>query len=324
MKILFTYKKVLSTFMRSDVDLLSKIGEVETFRFTEIKSIKHLAGFFNQLLYLILFRHDVYYCYFSDYHSVLPVLLAKLTGRKSVVIVAGYDCFNIKDQYMTYGVFTSAWRGWCAKIVYKYASHILPNSEALKSELSLFTKVDDRFKTVYFGFSGGFKPDKKENYCLTVGYCFDRTGYYRKGYDRLLLIASLMPDVKFIAVGMNFQIDPVPENVIILQESSPGEVAKLMSKAKVYLHPARIEGFGTVICEAMLSGCWLIASAVNGIKEIDPDMTIDQGVWLKSPQRVTQLIRMNFDEVAPCYSNMIRVRDHFKLETRFDELKKIL
>jgi starch synthase len=50
-----------------------------------------------------------------------------------------------------------------------------------------------------------------------------------------------------------------------------GDVAALLSQAELLVHPARWEGFGLAILEAMLSGLPIVASRVSSIPELVAD-----------------------------------------------------
>lgn len=50
-----------------------------------------------------------------------------------------------------------------------------------------------------------------------------------------------------------------------------GDVASWLARAEVFVHPARWEGFGLVLLEAMLAGLPIIASSVSAIPEIVVD-----------------------------------------------------
>lgn len=323
MKILFIYKNSISSFMQTDIDLLGQLGEVRLLRFHDRWKPVNIFGFIRQLWILITYRPDVTFCYFGDSHCVIPALYQKLMKRISIIIVAGYDAICVNDNLMKYGVFNYWWRGWLTKIAYKHTSNILTVSNNLIWELHKNgVKTDSRFQTVYFGFDDSFTVGTKENFCLFVAYANDKTSYYRKGYDRFFMLAELLPQFEFICVGIS-TYTKCPSNVTIIDKLSHSEVNKLMSKAKVYVHPARIEGFGCVITEAMLSGCDIITSDANGIPENYGGHCFTQYDWDSNIQIIVKHV-IALMQINGLRKGNIQTGKQFSLEKRLNEFNKII
>jgi glycosyltransferase involved in cell wall biosynthesis len=66
------------------------------------------------------------------------------------------------------------------------------------------------------------------------------------------------------------------------------DVPRLLGALDLYVHPARFEGMPNALLEAMAAGCPIIASAVDGNREL-----IEDGVngWLVPPEDVDALSR---------------------------------
>ena len=93
--ILFVYTG-FSTFVKNDFHILSSAHTVEKYQFAPVKGIsKNAWQMFKQLFFLLIhgWKYDVFYCWFADYHSFLPVLFAKIFGKKAFVVIGGYDVF---------------------------------------------------------------------------------------------------------------------------------------------------------------------------------------------------------------------------------------
>lgn len=331
MKILFTYKEQLSTFMQKDLEILKRSHEVELFRFKEIKKFKHLFEFLRQLIHLVRGdvhnSHDAYFCYFVDYHSLLPVVFAKLRRKKSIIIVAGYDCYGINTEKFRYGIFTAAkWRRYIARWIYRNATDILTVSEGLKKELRRNNiQVDERFRTVYFGYDPNeFQIREKEDLVLTVGFIRDKTTFHRKGFDRMIRLAKAMPEVKFIFAGIMIPYD-CPDNVINTGVISHGEVKRLMSMAKVYIQPSRAEGLCNTVAEAMLSGCYVLTASVAGMDELSGG-GISQDIWDMNLliTDIPKFIRTFLKQKEPNRYGRDRIERMFPESKRAEEINKVL
>ena len=79
-----------------------------------------------------------------------------------------------------------------------------------------------------------------------------------------------MSHCTFYFVGTNrfYSQDNLPENIIFLGRLSPYDLNNYYNKTKFYLQLSNFEGFGVVICEAMLCECIPIVSNVNFLPEI--------------------------------------------------------
>lgn len=270
MKVLFTFRGELASFMSCDVSILQQTGTVCLFRFAPVHHWHDLTEFARQAWHLVRHRYDVYFCYFSDYHSLLPVLCAWITRRRSIVIVAGYDAMGYHNNHMHYGVFVSGrWRRWSARIIYRLASRVLIVSEDLAKDLSANGVIlNGRISCVPFGYNQfHYTVGVKQKYVLTVGIARDVNNYFRKGYDRLLKLARMMPDVSFVAVGLDYPHEHLP-NLTVIKRATHLETLRMMSRAKVYIQPSRAEGMCNATAEAMLSGCHVITSGCQGMTDL--------------------------------------------------------
>ncbi len=107
--------------------------------------------------------------------------------------------------------------------------------------------------------------------------------YPRKGFHVLLgalpRVAELVPDVRLLVVGdgplrpwYRAQAKRAPCDVTFLGELSPAEIPSAYRTADVFVAPSTgQESFGIIHLEAMASGCPIVASDIEGYREIlDP------------------------------------------------------
>jgi glycosyltransferase involved in cell wall biosynthesis len=97
-----------------------------------------------------------------------------------------------------------------------------------------------------------------------------------------------------------------------------GDVAALYQAADVFVHPARWEGFGLVLLEAMLSGLPVVASRVSSIPEIVADGVTGLLVPPDDPQALAGAVdRVLGDETLRlelCRAGRERTRAKFSVE----------
>ena len=91
--ILFVYVN-FSSFVKADFEILSEFANVSKYEFKIGRGIISTGiKLFRQLLFLTtnFWRYDSVYIWFADYHSLLPVLFARMSGKKSYVVIGGYE-----------------------------------------------------------------------------------------------------------------------------------------------------------------------------------------------------------------------------------------
>ncbi|RMD86126.1 MAG: glycosyltransferase [Calditrichaeota bacterium] len=207
--------------------------------------------------------------YFADYHSLLPVLFAKLFKKKSALILAGYGVTYIPE--LNYGSFANPIRGFCAGYSISNADYLLPVDGSLITEAKEWVQnIKGEIHIIPYGFD----PQKwycdtpKEKIVLTVGNFDTLQRIRRKGGDFFIEVAKLLPEYRFVMVGVTDSGRELLEkidNVEFIEKVTQDELRKIYSKAKVYAQFSLHEGFPNVVGEAMLCECIPVGSNANGI-----------------------------------------------------------
>lgn len=298
-------------FVTNDIEILRKNFEVEVDEVEVPKSAAILLMFavrFTKYLFRIP-ATDLIYIWFADYHSMLPVLLGKLFGRPVVICAGGYEATYIPEIDM--GVYSSAtfrkrMRRFCTSFSLRNCSLILPvddslientNSYIYSSEpgrkplkdgiKNMLPGIRTSMRTVRLGYDPEiFKRNSrtlKERAVVAAGFIMNKYEYSRKGFDVLVRCAELMPDVRFILIGLNEEHKQMldntgPKNLELYGKSDYEGLIKLYSRAKVYAQLSLFEGMPSSVCEAMLCECIPVGSRVNGIPGIigDSGIVVDQ------------------------------------------------
>lgn len=279
------------TFVKEDLKILSQ-SEQPLFEYKtkfEKNPIKFLLAFVHQLFSILFRLHKIktFYCWFADYHSVLPAFFARLTGKKCVIIVGGFDAVNIPP--IKFGIFyKDTARTKCVKYTYRNCTHIVPVDASLIDSTNYYfdekgvkqgiknyvDNVSARYEVVPTGYDDTkwYKLEgvQKEKIVMTVGGSPDERTFKRKGLDFLLQVAKEMPDTKFIIVGLKPAIldlakSQAPENAELVGYISHEELHQYFSKAKVFCQFSLSEGLPNTLCEAMLCECIPVGSSANGI-----------------------------------------------------------
>ena len=326
-KILFIYTN-FSSFVKTDWEILSKKYQVTKYQFRPVKGLVKTAIQFIRQFFFLLFqfwKFDAVFVWFADYHSFMPVLFAKLTGKKSFVVVGGYDICRIKS--LNYGVFISRFRGFFAYQSMKLCSCNLTVSNYVDRKVKWVVPNSKR-KLIYNSvrLENTKSPIQKQDLILTVGQIDNKQTFYRKGIDTFIEIAKRLPNYKFLIVGIdlslinNLEID-LPTNIKTCKKVPQQELKKYYSEAKIYAQFSRMDTFCLTLAEAMLFECFPVISNEGGM----PEVVGNTGLILK---RNTDLIAReiskkieNFDALDTGQIKS-RILIKFSIEQRKKEILK--
>ena len=319
-----------SSFVRNDFEILSKKYRVKNFIYTARKNLpQHLQNQIKLLFWLLvnLPKAKIIYIWFADYHSLLPVLLARLFGKRSFLVIGGYDVAHIPE--LDYGSFKNPLRAFCARFAMNNVTLNLPVADNLAKEVKK-RAPKSRIKTVYTGHSGRlFSADgkKKEPFVLTVGVGDTWQRFKIKGLDFLIEVARRMSKTQFVIVGMDDKVRQIfgkmPENIRFTGWVDQDELVQFYRRAKVYAQFSLREGLPSSVCEAMLCECIPVGSDAGGIPiaigkcgYIVKDRNLDEAV-----RAIEQALKSE-DTLGKCARR--RVVDNFSVERREEELYAVL
>ncbi|MFH1008922.1 MAG: glycosyltransferase family 4 protein [Candidatus Latescibacterota bacterium] len=280
-------KTTNSSFVRKDEEFLKRNYATKVFHF---KYGAFLRVFLSEIqLTLWVFRHiwhsKLLFIWFADYHSLIPILVAGVLGRKSVLVVGGYDVANMPE--LRYGVFVRKFRGLCAGCSLRNASFVLPVAESLIQDI--YENVGDVKGTIEVIQTGydyeKWKPNepKTANQVLTVAIVDSHQRCRIKGIDLFIEIAKRMPDMEFVLVGVNDNgrdlIEKISiDNLVVVGRIQQDELLRYYQTARIYAQLSLREGLPNVLCEAMLCECVPVGSDIASIA----DVIGDTGIILKS------------------------------------------
>jgi glycosyltransferase involved in cell wall biosynthesis len=327
-KILFVYTNY-STFVKTDFEILSEMHSVKPYQFKPVKGLLKTAWqMLLQLLFLLLniWKFDAVFIWFADYHSFLPVLFAKLTGKKSFVVIGGYDV--VKMPKLNYGVFTSKFRGFCAVYSMKNSSLNLAVSKNVGRKVRWIAKKSNTqliYNCVNISENKNIQPEK-ENLVITVGLIDSERTYFIKGIDTFIEVARLLPEFNFMVIGMSENlpahiINNRPDNMEFVGRVNHDELQNYYKKAKIYCQFSRSESFGVAIVEAINFGCVPFVTNVGGMPEL-------VGKTGRIVKRIPETISSQISEVVLNYSGLILKKDTqnwpFSVEQRRKNMKTAL
>ncbi|MEY3445048.1 MAG: hypothetical protein RLZZ519_3329 [Bacteroidota bacterium] len=325
-----------SSFVRQDAEFFAQHFELDRFQFGSRKRFAMLVWQIKLLIWLLrrIRKSSVVFIWFGDYHSFLPTLIAKLFGRKSILVIGGYDAAKLPEY--NYGGHNSKLRSWMILKSCTWATRILPVSRFVDQELSKrigHVGLDKR-TIVYNGVDLSVFEEKKERatlregvICVSIADSENRAKI--KGLDLLMQVAAGMPDLEFTLIGVS---EPLlgalnaskTNNLQILGKIGHHELLNHFERAKVVCQFSRFESFGMAVAEGMACGCIAVTTPGTGASEI-----LDESCGIVTPglklEELVESIRQAMNLESRYSENArVRVRKSFSLEKRTTKLLSIV
>ncbi len=278
-----------SSFVDKDQQIFSANGTVKAFSFTSSSKAFTPLLFFCQLIFILvnIVNTDLFVCQFAGYHSFLPGLIARLTGKKMLIVAGGTDCVSFPT--IGYGNFNKRFLRLFTIRSYRMAHHIAPKHETLwrydytydttavsaQGIQAFLPQLQTPHTSIPNGYDPQFwkceEPKRIKRRFITVSSGFEYPFQKQlKGIDLILNVAPLFPECEFQIVGVSdvAAFGNVSRNVTLLPPMSAIELRNAYCQSEFYLQLSMAEGFPNALCEAMLCGCVPVGSAVFSIPEI--------------------------------------------------------
>jgi glycosyltransferase involved in cell wall biosynthesis len=275
-------------------------------------------------------RADLVFGWFASWHTFLPITLAWLLRKPSVLVIGGFDVANMPD--IGYGHQQGGLRRWASRFIFARATRLVTNSNYSLTEIEHNTPIPpSRVTVVHHGVPDSFGelPDgPKERLALNVG-AVDRGTLVQKGQLPFARASRELPDVRFVLAGkwLDAAVDELraagAANLELTGWLSDEELLDAYRRAAVYVQASRHEGFGLAVAEAMLAGCVPVVMNVTAM----PEVVGDAGVYIESqdPDAVAAGIREAL-ELGPSASRAARERilTTFPMDRRRERILRVV
>lgn len=332
-----------ASYVRKDLRILSERYRLRTAKAEP--SRKWLLPWmlvYQKLICLWYFKAEFIVCQFAGYHSLIPVIMGRILGIKSIVILGGSDCASFPEIH--YGNFRKKLLGWFTCQSIRRADVLSPVHEKMigydytyenfrhkRQGYSAFCKPGKaKVNVIYNGFdTDGFvrnEGNRKKDFIAIATYNRDAV-YYLKGIDLIEQAAERFPQTSFTIVGVSavYLQKPKPANVNYLPFLPQNELMQLLNEHYFYCQLSISEGFPNALCEAMLCGCVPLVSAVCSM----PDIVGNTGFVLerRDPELlavlIAEMLALN-DPDALSLAARKRVTEHYRFDQRRDQLLRLL
>jgi len=345
LKLLFIkHKEFNARTVDNDIEILRDRYDVTMYEVNTTKGMSFFTALFKQFFFLFfnIYKYRIVFIWFADYHSLLPVFFAKLTGAFSAVNIGGYDA----DEILI-GIpksLKAKFRKFCVKYTVKKCTKLFPVSDVIKSYLESVVppgKCETMYCCVNTGkFSDEGKTGKKENLIVTVGGggIFVKEAK-RKRLDFFISLGEEFTKrypgykAKFYLIGHNEgtatyswlkELIKSPSIEIRPMTKSIDELVSYYKSASVYMQLSYYEAFGIAQIEAMYYGCIPVSNSGGAMPEVVQNAGFiikdyDMDKYIGAIKEILDGKHENLRNEA-----RIRVRKNFTLEARKEKLLNAL
>jgi glycosyltransferase involved in cell wall biosynthesis len=274
--------------------------------------------------------HDLVFGWFASWHTFLPLLFARVSGKPSLLVIGGYDLANMPE--IGYGHQRGGIKRWISQRTMYLANRLVTNSYYSRNEAARNALLrEEEVHPIYHGVRDPFRSLPKRSrsrIALTVGNV-DQSNLRRKGHEPFVRTAALMPDVNFVLAGawkdhaIEYLRSIATPNVTFTGWLSKEALWDYYGRAAVYVQASLHEGFGLSVAEAMLAGCIPVVTKAGALPEVAGEF----GVSIAEPEPaiIAQAIEK---ALAHDYESRILIRqtilDRFPMKKRGQALDQLI
>ena len=297
-----------ASFIAKDLQMLGRHAQVLEYAFAAAPSFTLPLEFIRQTIWLIFktLKADIWICMFVGWHSVLPVLLGRVAGKRVWLIAGGADSNCLPE--VGYGNFRKPLLAMATRFCYRYCSLIVPVHEALARATNTYVAngplpqgflhfcpgLATQVQPIYNGYDADAFPYgaaiRPQRSFITIAASLQNPVRMAiKGIDLVIAAAQALPDCTFTIVGAPFRPAGLPSNITTLPFTTPKLLPGILGQHLFYLQLSMTEGFPNAIAEAMLCGCVPIASTVSAL----PDIVGNTGFLVPKQDLATLLAKLD-------------------------------
>ena len=287
-------------------------------------------NYIDPKLFINLIWCNTIVIWFASFHALPVILLNYFFNKRLIIIAGGFDVANVPK--INYGAMRGKSRAKLGKWLLSRAHSVIAVSKSNRQEIIENGNVAPKKVSLIYNAIPETKityARGKKNQVLTVGAINEET-YLRKGLDRFIEIAKIMPTIRFIHIGKwtdkkgksnRETIDYVksisPSNIKYIGFVKKNILEKYYSESKIYLQLSRHEAFGVSVVEAISKGCITIVSNEYAL----PEIVNNYGYTVSSIKETVQKLIL-FLSGRETFNQQIRL-DKFSITNRAKSFEKL-
>lgn len=323
-----------STFVQTDITELGRVHQIVPIDTILGKGARGLLTLLSLTLRVVIAmpRADALYCWFADYHTLVPTIIYRLFGKKVFVVAGGYDVGYLPE--LNYGARMRPARWFCARNTFKYATRVVPVSDYAMRQLDLLTHGDHAPGTVvYNGVLTERFPTQiataRQAVAVTVSQGDSIVEYRRKRLDVFIALAGRVPEFTFRLVGpTGAALDQARKdgegfaNLEIIPGfvSLPDVIVPAYLEASCYCQLSYEETFGMAVVESMLCGCIPVTTDGGAL----PEVTGHPGYSMDDLDQLVVAIRTSLTATQTEREQARQFALRFRSERRGETLRSIV
>ena len=317
-KILFI-QNASSSFVINDLSILKKYFPLKVFEFKlKRKTWRDKVFFYLELIFDMLWS-DLVFIWFADKHAYKTIRISELMRKKSIVVVGGYEVARVPE--LQYGLLLQENSSEMVQYILHHASKIVAVSQFSREEIVINSGLKNTI-LIYNGIDiNEFKPAinrEKENIVISIAFVHDIDRIKLKGLNTFVSAAKLLPEIKFIMIGMTGlakeHLEKIsPPNLELIEPVEKEKIIYHCQKAKVYCQLSFRESFGVALVEAMACECVPVVTDTGALPEIvgNTGFIVSYGDIENTARAIREAIVSDKGESA-----RNRVLENFTLEKR--------
>ena len=258
-------------FIEQDLEILSRHFDVKVLNVSPEGRTFSAGMRYLLKLKLGILRSDVVFCWFADIYSEWSVRLARWLGKKSIVVVGGYEVAKVPE--INYGLMLSEDDAKMVKYILDRADKLLAVSDFVKKEIEQYSHGKNA-SVVYNAVDlAGLTPrDKKEDIVVTVGNA-TKERCALKGIDTFVKASLSVPEARFVVIGGTddetvTRLKGINPKVEFTGQIPHDEAMVWLERAKVYCQLSKTESFGMALAESMSLECTPVVTFEGAMPEL--------------------------------------------------------
>jgi glycosyltransferase involved in cell wall biosynthesis len=342
-KVLVVTGEISDSFMRDDLRIIHQFAEVGTLELGKTpapggprvgRAVRYCLNF-GLFVYRLL-RYNmraVIFWFASQNYSPAMALIAKLLGRRVVVITGGKDAVYVPD--IDWGDLKTPKSKSRFRRLMRHADSVLPFSDSARQAIA--TGYTPRhIRTAYPAIDARFfapTAPVRAPRVVTCCYEYSEQNIVQKGLDQFVEAARRLPEIPFVLVGhpadeaaRSFAAS-VPKNVTVLPRI-PGRTGyrDFLAASGVYAQLSAHEGFGVSVAESMACGCIPVVSDRYSLPEVvgDTGFVIRYGDIEDAIRAIRSAIKAPPEARARARCRVARFDRESRVEVLYDELSRLI
>jgi glycosyltransferase involved in cell wall biosynthesis len=342
-KILVVAEHISDSFMRDDLRIIHRFAETGTLELARtrvpgggwigrgVRVTLNLARFVYRLLRYNM--RAVIFWFASKNYAPAMAAIARLLGRKVVVITGGKDAVYVPD--IDWGDLKTPWDRFRFRQLMRWSDVVLPFSDSARQ--SIVTQFAPRhIRTAYPAIDEWFfAPTTLVRVPRVVTCCYEysRHNITQKGLDHFVTTARRLPEVQFVLVGNPVDeaarafVAGVPANVSVIPRiTGRTGYRDFLAASQVYAQLSAHEGFGVSVAESMACGCIPVVSDRFSLPEVvgDAGFVVPYGDSEETVAAIRGALAAPAEARGRARCRIMRFRREARVEVLRQELARLL